>query len=59
MMPPLHNYVTIDTAAFLAVPDRIESAYYMCKEVGTKSIDVILIVIKRLYSGCNRCWRKM
>lgn len=38
MMPPLHNYVTIDTAAFLAVPDRIESAYYMCKEVLTQDV---------------------
>lgn len=36
MMPALHNYVTIDTAAFLSDEKRLLAMYNMCKEILTK-----------------------
>lgn len=33
MMPALHNYITIDTAAFLSDEQRLLAVYNMCKEV--------------------------
>ncbi|XP_066249928.1 importin-7 isoform X1 [Euwallacea similis] len=36
MMPALHNYVTIDTDAFLSNEQRLLAVYNMCKEVLTK-----------------------
>ncbi|XP_050295459.1 importin-7 [Anthonomus grandis grandis] len=36
MMPALHNYITVDTAAFLSDEKRLLAIYNMCKEVLTK-----------------------
>ncbi|XP_030762779.1 importin-7 isoform X2 [Sitophilus oryzae] len=36
MMPALHNYITIDTNAFLSDEKRLLAIYTMCKEVLTK-----------------------
>ncbi|KAJ8967073.1 hypothetical protein NQ317_018654 [Molorchus minor] len=36
MMPALHNYVTIDTDAFLSNEQRLLAIYNMCKEVLSK-----------------------
>lgn len=33
MMPALHNYVTVDTEAFLSDEQRLLAIYNMCKEV--------------------------
>ncbi|KAI8780568.1 importin-7, partial [Biomphalaria glabrata] len=33
MMPALHNYITVDTDAFLANPNNLEIIYNMCKTV--------------------------
>uniref|UniRef100_UPI00398F7D15 importin-8 isoform X3 n=1 Tax=Pristiophorus japonicus TaxID=55135 RepID=UPI00398F7D15 len=35
MMPLLHNYVTIDTGAFLSNPKNVEIIYNLCKKVLT------------------------
>jgi len=35
MMPCLHNYITVDTPAFLANPKNLELIYNMCKKVIT------------------------
>ncbi|ESO95346.1 hypothetical protein LOTGIDRAFT_214997 [Lottia gigantea] len=35
MMPALHNYITVDTEAFLANPHHIQVIYEMCKAVLT------------------------
>ncbi|CAH1785309.1 unnamed protein product [Owenia fusiformis] len=35
MMPALHNYITVDTPAFLSNPSHIESIYNMCKTIMT------------------------
>lgn len=35
-LPALHNYVTIDTDAFLADPQRLVAIYNMCKEILNK-----------------------
>lgn len=36
MMPPLHNYVTVDTEAFLSDEKRLLAIYNICKEMLTK-----------------------
>lgn len=36
MMPALHNYITIDTNAFLSDENRLLAIYNMCKEVLSK-----------------------
>lgn len=36
MMPALHNYITIDTDAFLMDEKRLLAIYNMCKEIFTK-----------------------
>ena len=33
MMPCLHNYITVDTPAFLANSKNLEIIYNMCKKV--------------------------
>lgn len=33
MLPCLHNYITVDTPAFLANPKNLEVIYNMCKKV--------------------------
>ena len=33
MMPALHNYVTIDTKAFLSTPNYMLAMYNMCKTI--------------------------
>lgn len=33
VMPALHNYVTVDTNAFLADPNRLLAIFDMCKTV--------------------------
>ena len=35
MMPCLHNYVTVDTPAFLSNPDYILAMFDMCKTVNS------------------------
>jgi len=35
MMPALHNYVTVDPAAFLSDTKRMEMIYNICKTVNT------------------------
>ncbi|XP_020624379.1 importin-7-like [Orbicella faveolata] len=37
MMPCLHNYITVDTPAFLANPKNLELIYNMCKKMMTDS----------------------
>lgn len=39
MMPALHNYITVDTPAFLSKPDHIQIIYNMCKQVGTGAVE--------------------
>lgn len=36
MMPALHNYITIDTDAFLSDEKRLLAIYNMCKEIFNK-----------------------
>ncbi|KAK7477196.1 hypothetical protein BaRGS_00031581 [Batillaria attramentaria] len=38
MMPALHNYVTVDTDAFLSKPQNMEIIYDMCKTVLTGDV---------------------
>ncbi|XP_022334260.1 importin-7-like isoform X2 [Crassostrea virginica] len=38
MMPALHNYITVDTPAFLSKPDHIQIIYNMCKQVMSAEI---------------------
>ncbi|KAK7098741.1 importin-7-like [Littorina saxatilis] len=38
MMPALHNYVTVDTDAFLANPQHMEMIFDMCKSVLTGDV---------------------
>lgn len=33
MMPCIHNYITVDTPAFLENPKNLEILYNMCKKV--------------------------
>lgn len=39
MMPALHNYVTVDTPAFLANPNNALALFDMCKSVCKCTID--------------------
>lgn len=39
MMPSLHNYVTVDTEAFLANEARLVAVYNMCKAILTGDLD--------------------
>lgn len=39
MMPALHNFVTVDPAAFVSNPKNFEVIYNMCKEVLTSDAD--------------------
>lgn len=36
MMPALHNYITVDTQAFLSNENHIVAMFNMCKAVSTK-----------------------
>lgn len=36
MMPTIHNYITVDTDAFLSDEKRLLAVYNMCKEIFTK-----------------------
>lgn len=36
IMPALHNYVTVDTTAFLSNPDRLLAMFVMCKTMLTR-----------------------
>lgn len=38
MMPALHNYITVDTPAFLSNPEYIQVIYNMCKQVMSAEI---------------------
>ncbi|XP_071104621.1 importin-7-like [Haliotis cracherodii] len=38
MMPALHNYITVDTPAFLANPSYLQIIYQMCKTVLTGEV---------------------
>ncbi|XP_064603784.1 importin-7-like [Liolophura sinensis] len=38
MMPALHNYVTVDTPAFLSNPENLQIIYNMCKTVLTADV---------------------
>ncbi|XP_011439969.1 importin-7 isoform X2 [Magallana gigas] len=38
MMPALHNYITVDTPAFLSNPEHIQVIYNMCKQVMSAEI---------------------
>jgi len=38
MMPALHNYITVDTPAFLAKPHHLEVIYNMCKQVMSNDV---------------------
>ncbi|VDI02496.1 Hypothetical predicted protein [Mytilus galloprovincialis] len=38
MMPALHNYITVDTPAFLANPEHVQIIYNMCKTVMSADI---------------------
>lgn len=38
MMPALHNYITIDTNAFLANEQRLLAIYNICKEIFSKDV---------------------
>ncbi|XP_061173648.1 importin-7-like [Saccostrea echinata] len=38
MMPALHNYITVDTPAFLSNPEHIQIIYKMCKQVMSAEI---------------------
>lgn len=38
MMPALHNYITVDTTAFLANPEHVQIIYNMCKTVMSADI---------------------
>ncbi|OWF54942.1 importin-7-like [Mizuhopecten yessoensis] len=38
MMPALHNYITVDTPAFLSNPENIQIIYNMCKAVMSADI---------------------
>lgn len=35
MMPALHNYITVDTPAFLASEDRVLVVWNMCRSILT------------------------
>lgn len=38
IMPALHNYVTVDTPAFLSNPNRLLAMFDMCKSVSNSTI---------------------
>ena len=42
MMPCLHNYITVDTPAFLANPKNMEVIYNICKKVWFNFLFVIM-----------------
>ncbi|XP_014261678.1 importin-7 isoform X2 [Cimex lectularius] len=64
MMPALHNYVTVDTPAFLSNQDRLLAMYKMCKAVLTadtgedpechaaKLLEVIILQCKGQIDQC-------
>jgi hypothetical protein len=41
MMPALHNYVTVDSDAFLSKPERMEMIFDMCKSVSPVAISAL------------------
>lgn len=41
MMPALHNYITVDTQAFLSNENHVVAMFNMCKAVSTKGIYII------------------
>lgn len=44
MMPALHNYITVDTQAFLSNENHIVAMFNMCKAVSTKREGSIYII---------------
>jgi len=38
MMPALHNYITVDTQAFLSNENHIVAMFNMCKAVSTNEV---------------------
>lgn len=49
MMPALHNYVTIDTPAFLSNPARLLAMFEMCKTVSRKCAKFPYILYTNMY----------
>lgn len=43
MMPALHNYITVDTPAFLSNENHIVAMFNMCKAVSTKILKKISV----------------
>lgn len=54
MMPCLHNYITVDTPAFLANPKNLEIIYNMCKKVNT--FEFLLCVLDNCSTFCCLVW---
>jgi len=60
MMPCLHNYITVDTPAFLANPKNLEIIYNMCKKVITFEF-VLRVILDNCSTFCCLvwyCWKK-
>lgn len=61
MMPALHNYITVDPQAFLALPLGMGMIFNMCKRVNGWDIAKICPKLKRnvVFSGFERGrWRR-
>lgn len=50
MMPVLHNYVTVDTNAFLSNENHILAIFNMCKAVSSLSLPTYLSMYVYLYN---------
>jgi len=42
MMPALHNYITVDPAAFISDPKHMEIIFNMCKSVRQKYLCILI-----------------
>lgn len=65
LMPALHNYITIDTEAFLADENRVGVIFDMCKTVSRRwksNLSVIAFGMRKFHgnvilgSRIKRCW---
>lgn len=67
MMPALHNYITVDTPAFLSNENHVLAMFNMCKAVCYRVLftrrEINIRPIKMMFNfymlGANwRCWRR-
>ena len=55
MMPCIHNYITVDTPAFLENPKNLEILYNMCKKVSIFETLIECYIVQEVHSFMYMC----